>query len=111
VLLEHFAGNFPLWLAPVQLEVLPVAEAHQDYAASVVKRLAEAGFRVELNEANDPLGKRIRRAKTQKLPYVLVVGDDDVAAGTAGVNPRGGDVERDVTIDAFIERLTTEAQV
>ncbi|MEL6984178.1 MAG: threonine--tRNA ligase, partial [Actinomycetota bacterium] len=111
VLLEHFAGNFPLWLAPVQVEVLPVAEAHQEYAAALVERLTEAGFRVELNEATDPLGKRIRRAKTQKLPYVLVVGDDDVAAGTAGVNPRGGDVERDVTIDAFIERLQAEAQV
>ncbi|MEM9561179.1 MAG: threonine--tRNA ligase [Actinomycetota bacterium] len=111
VLLEHFAGNFPLWLAPVQVEVLPVAEAHADYARSVVDRLAAAGYRVELDEANDPLGKRIRRAKTQKLPYVLVVGDDDVAAGTVGVNPRGGDVERGVALDTFLERLETEAAV
>ncbi len=111
VLLEHFAGNFPLWLAPVQVEVLPVAEAHDAYARSLVERLTEAGFRVEMHEAADPLGKRIRRAKTQKLPYVLVVGDDDVAAGTVGVNPRGGDVERDVTIEAFIERLVNEAKV
>ena len=111
VLLEHFAGNFPLWLAPVQVEVLPVAEAHEDYARSVVDRLVADGFRSELNEATDPLGKRIRRAKTQKLPYVLVVGDDDVAAGTVGVNPRGGDVERDVGIDAFVERLRAEATV
>jgi threonyl-tRNA synthetase len=108
VLIEHYAGNFPLWLAPVQVEVLPVAEAHADYARSVVDRLAGAGYRVELDEATDPLGKRIRRAKTQKLPYVLVVGDDDVAAGTVGVNPRGGDVERDVPIEAFIERLQAE---
>jgi threonyl-tRNA synthetase len=111
VLLEHYAGNFPLWLAPVQVEVLPVAEAHVDYAHSVDQRLREAGFRVETNEANDPLGKRIRRAKTQKLPYVVVVGDDDVANGTVGVNPRGGDVERDVPIGDFVERLRSEAKV
>ncbi len=111
VLLEHFAGNFPLWLSPVQVEVLPVAEAHAHYARSVVDRLAGEGFRVELDEANDPLGKRIRRAKTQKLPYVLVVGDDDVAAGTVGVNARGADVERGVDLDAFVERLQTEATV
>ena len=111
VLIEHFAGNFPLWLAPVQVAVLPVAEAHADYARSVGERLGQAGYRIEIDEANDPLGKRIRRAKTQKLPYVLVVGDDDVAGGTVGVNPRGGDVERDVTVDAFLERLATEAKV
>ncbi len=108
VLVEHFAGNFPLWLAPIQVEVLPVAEDHNDYANGVVDKLTSAGFRVEMTEANEPLGKRIRRAKTQKLPYVLVVGDDDVAAGTAGVNPRGGDVERDVPIDTFLARLETE---
>ena len=108
VLVEHFAGNFPLWLAPVQVAVLPVAEAHGDYARSVVDRLVAARYRVEIDEASDPLGKRIRRAKTQKLPYVLVVGDDDVAGGTVGVNPRGGDVERDVPLDAFVERLVSE---
>ena len=108
VLIEHFAGNFPLWLAPVQVEVLPVAADHAEYAQSVVARLVEAGYRVEFSEATDPLGKRIRRAKTQKLPYVLVVGDDDVAAGTVGVNPRGGDVERDVTVEDFVARLDAE---
>ncbi len=108
VLIEHFAGNFPLWLAPVQVEVLPVAEDHNEYASTVVERLKTAGFRVDMTEANDPLGKRIRRAKQQKLPYVLVVGDDDVAAGTVGVNPRGGEVERDVTVEDFIDRLDAE---
>ena len=108
VLIEHFAGNFPLWLAPVQVEVLPVAEEHADYAASVVDALIDAGYRVESTAANDPLGKRIRNAKKQKLPYVLVVGSDDAAAKTVGVNPRGGEVERDVPLDAFIERLDSE---
>lgn len=109
VLIEHFAGNLPLWLAPVQVEVLPVAADHEDYADEVVDRLRSAGYRVEVTPATDPLGKRIRNAKTQKLPYVLVVGDDDVAAGTVGVNPRGGDVERDVTLDDFVARLDGES--
>jgi threonyl-tRNA synthetase len=108
VLIEHFAGNFPLWLAPVQVGVLPVAEAHAPYAAEVAARLRTDGFRVEVDDANDPLGKRIRKAKTQKLPYVLVVGDDDVEAKTVGVNPRGGEVERDVTVDDFLARLQRE---
>jgi threonyl-tRNA synthetase len=108
VLLEHYAGAFPTWMAPVQARVLPVAEAHQANAAQLVERLAAEGFRVDLVDANDQLGKRIRTAKLEKLPYVLVVGDDDVAAGTVGVNPRGGDVERGVSIDEFIERLHSE---
>ena len=108
VLVEHFAGNFPLWMAPVQVEVLPVAEDHSDYANEVVQILRDAGYRVEMTEANDPLGKRIRNAKKQKLPYVLVVGADDAAAKTVGVNPRGGEVERDVPLDAFRDRLAAE---
>ncbi len=110
VLVEHFAGNFPAWLAPVQAQLLPVAASHNDYAQSVVEQLQAAGLRADMVEATDPLGKRIRNAKKQKLPYVLVVGDDDVAAGTAGVNPRGGDVERDVPIADFIARLTADVE-
>ena len=108
VLLEHYAGAFPTWMAPVQARVLPVAEAHQAHAAQVVERLAAEGFRVDIVDANDQLGKRIRSAKLEKIPYVLVVGDDDVAAGTLGVNPRGGEVERGVQLDEFISRLRAE---
>ncbi|NND74438.1 MAG: threonine--tRNA ligase [Ilumatobacter sp.] len=108
VLLEHYAGAFPTWLAPVQVRVLPVAVAHEDYAADVAAQLREAGARVEVAAADDGLGKRIRTAKMDKLPYVLVVGDDDTAAKTVGVNPRGGDVERDVPLDEFIGRFTSE---
>jgi threonyl-tRNA synthetase len=108
VLLEHYAGAFPTWMAPVQARVLPVAEAHQQYADEVAARLHAAGFRVDLVEANDQLGKRIRAAKLEKIPYVLVVGDDDVAAGTLGVNPRGGEVERGVGLDAFVQRMADE---
>ena len=105
VLLEHYAGAFPTWLAPVQVRVLPVASAHEAYANDLVARLTRDGFRADLIDASDQLGKRIRTAKMDKIPYVLVVGDADVEAGTVGVNPRGGDVERDVSVDAFLERL------
>ena len=108
VLLEHFAGAFPAWLAPVQARVLPVRGDHDAYAGKVVDRLRGEGFRADLVEADEPLGGRIRKAKLEKLPYVLVVGDDDVAAGTVGVNPRGGEVERDVTVDEFVDRLRAE---
>jgi len=108
VLIEHYAGAFPTWMAPVQARVLPVAEAHQGYADHVVARLKEAGFRTDLVDANDQLGKRIRAAKMEKLPYVLVVGDDDVANGTLGVNPRGGEVERGVGLEDFVSRVQRE---
>jgi threonyl-tRNA synthetase len=108
VLVEHYAGAFPTWLAPVQVRVLPVAEAHEDYAASVVRALQAAGARVDLVGADDALGKRIRAAKLDKLPYVLVVGDEDVDARTVGVNPRGGEVERGVALDDFIADLRAE---
>ena len=108
VLLEHYGGALPTWLAPVQARVLPVRADHQAYAESVTAALRSAGFRADLVEADEPLGARIRKAKMEKLPYVLVVGDDDVAAGSLGVNPRGGDVERGVGLEAFIARLHAE---
>ena len=110
VLVEHYAGAFPAWLAPVQASVLPVADRHDDYAYEVVGRLKAAGFRAEvLDGSAGALGARIRRAKTEKVPYVLVVGDTDVENGTVGVNARGSaDPERDVAVDEFEERLSSE---
>jgi threonyl-tRNA synthetase len=108
VLLEHYAGALPTWLAPVQARVLPVASAHEEYAEVVVQRLRAAGARADTVHASEGLGKRIRAAKLEKLPYVLVVGDDDLADQTVGVNPRGGEVERGVPLDVFIDRLTDE---
>ena len=110
VLLEHYAGAFPTWLAPVQVRVLPVAAAHEEHARTVERSLADAGIRVDRVDANDGLGKRIRAAKLEKFPYVLVVGDDDVQNNTVGVNPRGGDVERDVSLQAFLDQIATEIE-
>ncbi len=108
VLLEHYAGAFPAWLAPEQVRVLPVADVHQDYADRVRARLADEGFRSTVDPAVDPLGKRVRSAKTAKVPHVLVVGDDDVANDTVGDNARGSDKpERDLPLDEFVDRLAS----
>ena len=106
VLLEHYAGAFPLWLAPEQVRVLPVAEEHQAYAESVVDRLSVEGFRAKLAPADEPLGKRVRAGKVAKVPHVLVVGDDDRGNNTVGDNARGAEApERDLPLDEFIGRL------
>jgi threonyl-tRNA synthetase len=109
VLLEHYAGAFPAWLAPVQARVLPVRDDHHAYAARVADRLRGEGLRADVEDASDKLGARIRKAKLEKVPYVLVVGDDDVDAGTVGVNARGAEQpERGVAVDAFVDRLRAE---
>ena len=106
VLLEHYAGAFPLWLAPEQVRVLPVADEHQAYAEAVRDRLVAAGHRVTVDPADEPLGKRVRAGKVDKVPHVLVVGDDDASNGTVGDNARGADgPERDLAIDSFLGRL------
>jgi len=103
VLLEHYAGNLPTWLSPVQVRVLPVRDDHLAYARSVTERFCGAGLRCDLEDASEPLGARIRRAKLEKVPYVLVVGGDDVAAGTVGVNRRGASSpQRAVLLDDAI---------
>ena len=108
VLVEHYGGAFPTWLSPVQVQVLGVRADHDSYASQIVARLKAAGLRAEMVEADDPLGARIRKGKLEKLPYILVVGDSDVDNDTAGVNPRGGEVERDVAVNEFIDRISTE---
>ena len=108
VLVEHYGGAFPTWLSPVQVQVLGVRADHDSYASQIVARLKAAGLRAEMVEADEPLGARIRKGKLEKLPYILVVGDSDVENDTAGVNPRGGEVERDVAVNEFIDRISTE---
>lgn len=105
VLIEHYAGAFPAWLAPLQVRILPVRDDHDAHARLLVASLRARGFRADCVEASEPLGGRIRHAKLEKIPYVLVIGDDDVAHSTVGVNPRGGEVERNVAFEAFVERL------
>ena len=109
VLVEHYAGNFPTWLAPVQVRVLPVRDDHEEYAADVARALRGAGHRVEVDPANEPLGARVRRGRLEKVPYLLVVGDEDVTAGTVGVNARGAErPERGIGLGDFVNRLAGE---
>jgi threonyl-tRNA synthetase len=109
ILIEHYAGNLPTWLCPEQVRVLGVRNDHDDYAYEVAALLRAEGVRVSVEEATEPLGSRIRKAKLEKIPYVIVVGDDDVAKGTLGVNARGSnDPERGITVGAFSTRLVEE---
>jgi threonyl-tRNA synthetase len=114
ILIEHFAGNFPAWLAPVQARVVTVADRHVDWAREVQSQLAARGLRVELEESNEKLGAKIRDAQLQKLPYTLVIGDKEVAQ--KGVSPRthGEGKAADLgfmTLQAFADKLAGEAAV
>jgi threonyl-tRNA synthetase len=90
VLIEHYGGAFPVWLAPVQARVLPVADRHHPYAEDVCRQLRAAGLRAEADRRNEKIGFKIREAEVQKIPYILVVGDKEQAAGTVSVRQRGG---------------------
>jgi threonyl-tRNA synthetase len=112
ILLEHYAGNMPTWLCPEQVRVLGVRDDHDVYADYVAETLTLEGIRVSVEEATEPLGARIRRAKLEKIPYILVVGDDDVERGTLGVNARGSnDPERGVSVAEFRGRVLEEIAV
>ncbi len=109
ILVEHYAGAFPTWLAPEQVRVLPVTSAHDAYAEQVEARLRAEGLRVGVVGAEESLGARVRRGRLDKVPYVLVVGDSDVEAGTVGVNTRGVEgVRRDVPLAELAAALRAE---
>ncbi len=105
VLIEHFGGNFPAWLAPVQAVVVPISEHQLEYAGIVRDALRNRGFRIEVDTSNEKLGYKIRFWKTQKVPYILVVGKTEAAEGTVNVNERGIEEKRTLTIDAFAHEL------
>jgi threonyl-tRNA synthetase len=105
VLLEHYAGAFPAWLAPVQVVAVPVAEPFEGYLADVVARLRAQGIRAELDTSDDRFGKKIRNAATQKVPFVLIAGGDDVAAGGVSFRYRDGRQDNGVPVDEAIERV------
>ena len=102
ILIEHYAGAFPLWLAPVQAVVLPISDRHMQYAVSVRDRLKASGLRAELDERQEKIGYKIREAQLQKIPYMLVVGDRESAEGTVSVRTRAGGDQGASPIDAFI---------
>ena len=107
VLIEHYDGAFPTWLAPVQARVLPIGEAHQEFSRTTLEKLKEAGIRAELDDSNESLGKKIRDAKKMKVPYLLVIGDAEVAAGTATLEGRNGKVGV-LAVSDIIQKLKEE---
>jgi threonyl-tRNA synthetase len=108
ILIEHYAGEFPLWLAPAQAAVLPIADRHVDYAREVARRLREAGLRCEVDERSESVGKKIREAEVSKVPYMLVVGDQEQTDGTVAVRRhREGDLGA-VAVEEFAERARDE---
>ena len=108
VITEHFAGAFPTWLAPVQVKVLPITDRAADYADCVAKRLDAAGFRVETDRRNEKIGKKIREAQLEKVPYMLVVGDKEAESGQVAVRTRAGGDQGVMALDAFLAALKEE---
>ena len=109
LLIEKYAGAFPLWLAPVQIKMLPIADRHLDYAYEVKKLMEEKGLRVEIDDRNEKIGYKIREARLQKVPYMLVIGDNEVENRTLSVRERGenGDLGT-MTVEEFISRAVEE---
>lgn len=109
LLIEKYAGAFPMWLAPVQVKLLTIADRHCDYAYDIKRRLEEKGIRVELDDRNEKIGYKIREARLQKVPYMLIIGNNEVENGTLSVRERGenGDLGS-MTADEFIERAVSE---
>jgi len=109
ILVEHYGGAFPLWLAPVQAIVLTVTDAQDSFAKDVVERMRAAGLRVEADLRNEKLGAKIREAQLLKIPYMLVVGDKEVQAGCVAPRPYSGKALPPVPVDQFIDQIRREA--
>ncbi len=108
ILIEHYAGAFPLWLAPVQVEILPIADRHLDYAGNVKAALEANGIRVRVNEERETTGNKIRKAWRMKVPYMAIVGDNEIEQGNVSVRSLAGRDERGVDLERFIGELTGE---
>ena len=110
MLIEHYAGAFPLWLAPLQTIVLPIADRHVEYARTVRARLVESGLRAQVDERQEKIGYKIREAQLQKVPYMLVVGDREAAEGTVAVRSRSGGDLGSQPLDAFLASASREVE-
>ncbi len=110
VLVEHFAGAFPPWLSPVQVQGIPIAERHVDYLYDVARQLTTAGIRVEVDDSDDRMQKKIRNAQLQKVPFMMIAGDDDVAAGAVSFRYRDGHQDNGVSIEDAIARVVAAVE-
>ncbi len=108
ILIEHYAGAFPVWLSPVQAIILPIGQDHQKYGQEVLDLLKQNNIRATLNLDNETIGKKIREAEMQKTPYLLVVGDKEIEAKTVAVRQRGAGDKGAMTIDKFVAKIKEE---
>jgi threonyl-tRNA synthetase len=102
VLIEHFGGAFPVWLCPVQVTVIPIADRHNDAAYDIAGQLKEAGLRVEVDASSDRMNAKIRNAQLQKIPYMLVIGDREAADGAVNVRLRSGEQRGTLPVAEFV---------
>ena len=108
ILTEHFAGAFPTWLAPVQVRVIPIAQGHHEYATVVADQLSGKGIRLEIDQRNEKLGYRIREAQMQKIPYMLIVGDQEKENNSVAVRSREEGDLGTVSLDEFTDNIAEE---
>lgn len=108
ILIEHFAGAFPVWLAPVQVKVIPIADRHASYAQKLCRELSDGDIRVEMDGRNEKIGYKIREAQGEKIPYMLVVGDKEMANGTVSVRTREGGDQGAMDFAAFVSKIREE---
>jgi threonyl-tRNA synthetase len=106
--IEHFAGAFPLWLAPVQISILSISEKFLTYAKEIESKLKDSGMRVEIPDADETLGKRIRESELKKIPYTLIVGEKEEADGTVSIRHYKRGQEGTEKVDALLEKLKKE---
>lgn len=110
IMIEHFAGTFPLWLAPEQVRIIPVGEAFVPYAGEVYAKLRDLGLRTKLDDSSDSLGKKIRNAETEHVNYILVVGEQEMNTGTLAVRNYKTKAQTSESIETFGERVTKEIE-
>ncbi len=108
VYIEHVGGNFPLWLAPTQIAVLPIAETHNEYAIEVTAALDEVGIRASLLKENETLGKKIKNVKESKIPYFVVLGDAEVKNKTVTLETRDGKEKEELSVEGLVTKLSDE---
>lgn len=108
ILIEHYGGAFPLWLAPVQASIIPIADRHLEHAEAVANKLKQAGIRLTIDTAKERMGNKIRRAQLQKIPYMLIIGDREAEADAASVRTRSGEDLGEIVTDDLVAKLSTE---
>jgi len=108
ILIEHYAGEFPLWLAPVQVKLIPIADVHVEFARKVARELEGAGVRVEVDDRDEKMGLKIREAEKQKVPYMMVIGDKEMSEGAVALRKHGGANLGVMSVSDVVERLLEE---